>query len=128
MNNNLSIGTDLNYQTFNEYQRPNIGYGHQDTTVLSDQDITQRGVAIYLLDRLEISPEWSVMAGLRHDSIYTISKTDSPPPISTFRATSRSPRPPLESASRGNPTPSSGPTPRGAGLRAAGYGRTVRQP
>ena len=70
MNNNLSIGTDLNYQTFNEYQRPNIGYGHQDTTVLSDQDITQRGVAIYLLDRLEISPEWSVMAGLRHDSIY----------------------------------------------------------
>ena len=70
MNNNLSIGTDLNYQTFNEYQRPNIGYAHQGATVLSDQDITQRGVAIYLLDRLELSPEWSVMAGLRHDSIY----------------------------------------------------------
>ena len=70
MTNKLNIGTDLNYQTFNEYQRPNIGYGHEDTTVLSDQDITQRGVAIYLLDRLELSPEWSVMAGLRHDSIH----------------------------------------------------------
>lgn len=36
----------------------------------SDQDVHQRGVAFYLLDWLELSPQWSVMAGLRHDSIY----------------------------------------------------------
>ncbi|MBZ5590580.1 MAG: TonB-dependent receptor, partial [Acidobacteriia bacterium] len=69
MTNSLSIGVDLDYQKFNEYQRPNLGNAHEGTTILSDQDVHQRGEGFYLLDRLELTPQWSVMAGVRYDSI-----------------------------------------------------------
>ena len=67
--NSLSLGVDLDHQTFNEYQRPNLGNAVEGTTILSDQDVHQRGVGFYVLDRLELTPAWSVMAGVRSDSI-----------------------------------------------------------
>jgi len=69
MANVLAVGADLDFQTFNEYQRPNLGGAAEGTTVLSDQDVHQRGTGVYLLDRLEVSPRWSVTAGVRNDSI-----------------------------------------------------------
>ncbi len=69
LKNVFSIGTDLDFQSINDYRRPNLGGANEGPTILSDQDIFQRGEGFYLLDRIELSPEWSVMAGLRHDSI-----------------------------------------------------------
>ncbi|MBZ5589455.1 MAG: TonB-dependent receptor, partial [Acidobacteriia bacterium] len=69
MTNTLSVGADLDYQTFNDYRRPNVGGAREGATILSDQDIRQRGLGVHLLDRLELSPQWSLMAGLRNDSI-----------------------------------------------------------
>ncbi|MDD5562913.1 MAG: TonB-dependent receptor [Thermoanaerobaculaceae bacterium] len=67
--NDLTIGADLDGQRFGEIQRPNLGDAREGTTVLTDQVVHQRGVGVYLLDRLELSRAWSVMAGVRHDSI-----------------------------------------------------------
>ncbi len=67
--NRLSLGADLDVQTFNEYQRPNLGNAVEGPTILSDQDVRQRGVGFYLLDRLELSRAWSVTAGVRNDAI-----------------------------------------------------------
>ncbi len=69
LKNVISIGTDLDFQSINDYRRPNLGGAAEGATILSDQNIFQRGEGFYLLDRLELSPEWSVVAGLRHDSI-----------------------------------------------------------
>ena len=69
MVNDLSIGADLDAQRFDETQRPNLGDAREGTTILTDQVVHQRGVGVYLLDRLELSPAWSVMAGVRHDSV-----------------------------------------------------------
>ncbi len=69
MVNNLSIGADVDYQRFNEYQRTNLGNAVEGTTILSDQDVHQRGEGFWVLDRLELTPAWSVMAGVRNDSI-----------------------------------------------------------
>jgi iron complex outermembrane receptor protein len=69
MKNHLSLGADLDLQTFNEYRRPNLGRAQEGPEILSDQDVHQRGTGVYLLDQLELSPQWSVMAGVRTDSI-----------------------------------------------------------
>ena len=57
MNNSLSVGADLDYQKFNEYQRPNLGDAREGPEVLSDQDVHQQGAGVYLLDRLQLSPQ-----------------------------------------------------------------------
>ncbi|MGE5236954.1 MAG: TonB-dependent receptor family protein [Acidobacteriota bacterium] len=67
--NHLSLGADLDLQTFNDYQRPNLGRAREGAVILADQDVHQRGTGVYLLDQLELSPQWSVMAGVRSDSI-----------------------------------------------------------
>ncbi|OYW05704.1 MAG: hypothetical protein B7Z61_05185, partial [Acidobacteria bacterium 37-71-11] len=69
MTNDLSIGADVDGQRFDEIQRPNLGDAVEGTTVLTDQVVHQRGVGVYLLDRLELAQGWSVMAGVRHDSV-----------------------------------------------------------
>ncbi len=69
MSNSLSVGADFDYQKFNEYQRPNLGDAREGPEVLSDQDVHQQGAGVYLLDRLQLSPQWSVLAGVRHDAI-----------------------------------------------------------
>jgi iron complex outermembrane recepter protein len=67
--NHLNLGTDLDWQSIDDSYRPNLGRAREGAAVLADQTIHQRGVGVYLLDRLELSPTWSVMAGLRHDAI-----------------------------------------------------------
>ena len=69
MANDLSIGADVDGQRFDEIQRPNLGDAVEGTTVLTDQVVHQRGVGVYVLDRLELARAWSVMAGVRHDSV-----------------------------------------------------------
>jgi iron complex outermembrane recepter protein len=65
--NHLTVGTDMDWQTFDEYKRPNLGNAVEGNTLLADQTIDQSGVGIFAIDRLEFSPKWSAMLGLRYD-------------------------------------------------------------
>jgi iron complex outermembrane receptor protein len=67
--NHLSLGVDLDRQLITEYRTANLGNAVEGPARLTDQLITQTGVGVYLLDRLEFSPEWSAMFGLRFDHI-----------------------------------------------------------
>lgn len=69
LKNHLSLGADLDLQDFNKYQRPNLGRAHEGAEILSDQDVHQQGTGVYVLDQLELSPRWNLMAGVRSDSI-----------------------------------------------------------
>jgi iron complex outermembrane recepter protein len=65
--NHLTFGTDVDWQTFDEYKRPNLGNAVEGNTVVADQTIDQSGVGVFAIDRLEFSPKWSAMLGLRYD-------------------------------------------------------------
>jgi iron complex outermembrane recepter protein len=67
MKNHLTVGTDMDWQTFDEYKRPNLGNAVEGNTLLADQTIDQSGVGVFAIDRLEFSPKWSAMLGLRYD-------------------------------------------------------------
>ncbi len=67
--NHLSVGTDVDWQGIGDYRRPNLGGAQEGPDLLSDQRITQRSVGLYLLDRVEFTPEWSGTVGVRADRI-----------------------------------------------------------
>jgi iron complex outermembrane receptor protein len=67
--NHLSVGADFSRQTITEYRTENMGNAVEGTSRLTDQLITQNGVAAFLIDRVEFSPQWSGTAGLRLDHI-----------------------------------------------------------
>ena len=67
--NHLSIGSDISWQGFDDYRNPNLGDAVEGTELLSNQTIKQFGAGIYLLDRVELGPEWGLMAGVRGDYI-----------------------------------------------------------
>jgi iron complex outermembrane recepter protein len=67
--NHLTLGTDFEWQDITDYRRPNLGGAEEGAVILSDQDIEQSGLGLWALDRLELSPTWSVVAGVREDSI-----------------------------------------------------------
>jgi iron complex outermembrane receptor protein len=65
----LSFGTDLDWQTIDEFQRPNLGGAVESPEILSDQTITQSGYGVYALDRIELTPTWGAMLSARRDWI-----------------------------------------------------------
>jgi iron complex outermembrane receptor protein len=67
--NHLTIGADIDWQGITDDRHPNLGKANEGPELLSDQNITQRGIGLYLIDRVEFSPEWSAMLGLRTDMI-----------------------------------------------------------
>jgi iron complex outermembrane receptor protein len=67
--NHLSLGTDISRQMIAEYRTENLGNAVEGTSRLTDQSITQTGVGVYLIDRLEFTPQISGMLGLRYDHI-----------------------------------------------------------
>ncbi len=67
--NHLSVGADIDRQTITEYRAENLGDAVEGTSRVTDQLITQTGLGAFLLDRLEFSPQWSAMGGLRFDHI-----------------------------------------------------------
>lgn len=68
--NVLTVGTDMDFQTIADSRVPNLGAGVQGTTLLVDQNITQRGLGFYAIDRVDFNPEWSAMLGLRADRMH----------------------------------------------------------
>lgn len=67
--NHVSLGTDIQWQTIDEYRVKNLG-GANEGTLLSNEKIRQRGVGVFLLDRVELSKYWGVMISLRYDNIH----------------------------------------------------------
>jgi iron complex outermembrane receptor protein len=67
--NHLSFGSDISWQGFDDYRYPNMGDAVEGTTLLSNQTISQTGIAVYALDRIEIGPRWGLMVGVRGDRI-----------------------------------------------------------
>ncbi len=65
--NHLSVGADLDWQSIDEYKKDNVGNAVEGDILLADQVIAQSGVGVFAIDRLEFSPKWSAMLGLRYD-------------------------------------------------------------
>jgi iron complex outermembrane receptor protein len=68
MMNHLGAGVDYGRQRVDEYRLKNMGGANEDT-LLSNQRIIQNGVGAFLMDRLELSPQWNLLASLRYDNI-----------------------------------------------------------
>ena len=69
LKNHLSVGADLGWQTIDEYRRPNLGNAVEGSANLSDQAMSQSAAGIFLLDRVELGPEWGVSLSLRYDNV-----------------------------------------------------------
>lgn len=67
--NKVSVGTDLEWQTIDEHRNDNI-YGAEGDTLRSKEQIKQRGVGLFLIDKVEIGEQWGVMLSLRYDDIH----------------------------------------------------------
>lgn len=67
--NEVSVGTDLQWQTNDEHLTPN-DYSVELDSVIARQRIRQSGTGIYLIDVLRIGDNWSLMGNVRFDRIH----------------------------------------------------------
>jgi iron complex outermembrane recepter protein len=67
--NHFTVGSDMDWQTIWDYRNKNLGAGWEGAKV-SDGDIYQRGFGLYVLDRIELGPRWSVKFDVRSDHIH----------------------------------------------------------
>ena len=67
--NYLSAGVDLAWQTIDEFKHPNLGDAVEGPGFLSNQTTSQTGAGVFLLDRLELSPQWGVSGIVRYDRV-----------------------------------------------------------
>jgi iron complex outermembrane receptor protein len=67
--NHLSAGLDFAWQTIDEFKHPNLGDAVEGPGLLSDQTMSQTGAGVFLLDRLELGPEWGVSGIVRYDRV-----------------------------------------------------------
>ncbi len=65
----FSGGTDLQWQTIDEYRHPNLGLAAEGPELLSDETIAQSGLGVFLLDRLDFGRGWGGMVNVRYDRI-----------------------------------------------------------
>lgn len=65
----LSLGLDYAWQSLDEYKHPNLGNAVEGPELLADQEMTQQSVGLFLLERLELSPQWGVSGVIRFDRI-----------------------------------------------------------
>lgn len=66
--NHIGAGTDLQWQTIDEKRVPNI-FSVRGSTIVSDETIRQRGIGAFIIDRVEISDKFDIMASIRYDDI-----------------------------------------------------------
>jgi len=65
----LSVGSDLQWQTIDEYRLPNLGNAVEGAVAVSDQTLRQSGVGVFALDRIELGGPWGVMVNVRYDKM-----------------------------------------------------------
>lgn len=66
--NTVIAGTDMQWQTIDERRVDNL-HAIEGDTVRSHEEITQRGVGLFVIDKVDILEQWSVMLSVRHDRI-----------------------------------------------------------
>jgi iron complex outermembrane receptor protein len=69
LENHLSAGIDIARQSFDELKHPNLGGAVEGPDILADQTMSQTGAGIFVLERLEIGPRWSISAIGRYDRV-----------------------------------------------------------
>ncbi|MCG6964382.1 MAG: TonB-dependent receptor [Acidobacteria bacterium] len=65
----FNLGTDLDWQNIDDYDRPNLGAAREGAEILSDETIYQRGTGVFAFDELDLGHDWTLVFGARHDSI-----------------------------------------------------------
>lgn len=69
LKNYFSLGLDYSYQAIDEFKHPNLGEAVEGPAFLSDQNMYQNAVGIFLLDRVELGPFWGVSGIVRFDRL-----------------------------------------------------------
>jgi iron complex outermembrane receptor protein len=67
--NRIAIGADLQWQTIDQHEFPN-DHAVEIDTLLSKERIKQRGVGPFLVDKLSVGKDWSIVGSLRYDNIH----------------------------------------------------------
>ncbi len=68
VSNEVSLGTDLQWQVNDEHLNPN-DYSVKVDSVLAKQRTRQSGARIYLIDVLNMNASWNLMGNIRFDNI-----------------------------------------------------------
>ncbi len=69
LKNHLSVGADLGWQNIDEYKRPNLGNAVEGPDKISNQTYSQSGAGVFVLDRVDLGPQWGVSLSLRYDKV-----------------------------------------------------------
>ncbi|HVO36501.1 MAG TPA: TonB-dependent receptor [Gemmatimonadales bacterium] len=69
LQHHLSVGTDLQWQSIDDYTHANLGGAVEGPDRLSDQTFGQSGAGVFALDRIDVGRQWSVMLNLRYDYV-----------------------------------------------------------
>ena len=65
----VSVGSDVQWQTMDGYALPNLGLAVEGTTLLSDQTMKQSGIGVFALDRIDLGGPWGAMLNVRYDRV-----------------------------------------------------------
>lgn len=66
--NRINVGTDLQWQTIEEYRVDNL-LAMEGDTIRSREKITQRGTGFFVIDKVSINKRWGAMLSMRYDKI-----------------------------------------------------------
>jgi iron complex outermembrane receptor protein len=69
LKHHFSAGFDLDGQLIDEHRHPNLGHAVEGSALLADQSITQNRVAGFLMDRLALGSQCTLLLGARWDRI-----------------------------------------------------------
>jgi iron complex outermembrane receptor protein len=69
LRHHVSVGSDLELQSIDDYTHPNLGNAVEGDTLLSDQTLRQAGAGVFALDRIDLTDRWGAMLNLRYDWI-----------------------------------------------------------
>ncbi len=67
LRHHVSVGTDVQWQTIDEYRHPNLGNAVEGAELVSDQTLSQSGVGVFALDHIELGGPWGAMVNVRFD-------------------------------------------------------------
>lgn len=67
LRHHISVGSDVQWQTIDEYRLPNLGNAVEGAVAVSDQTLRQSGVGVFALDRIELGGPWGAMVNVRYD-------------------------------------------------------------
>jgi iron complex outermembrane receptor protein len=67
LRHHVSVGSDVQWQTIDEYRLPNLGDAVEGAVVVSDQTLRQSGLGLFALDRIELGGPWGAMVNVRYD-------------------------------------------------------------